>query len=159
SNPLNVFEAFIAQTMVEVRMRRYLCSLPLKTLERVFDTPSMLPELPSLATAQEREENARRIQEHERLRKELAHWPEGLRQAATKQRRFEEAHQALIQHIIDTGLGGLQGVESSEAGMNKVLATIHGLDFSQKDLAELKSDKKGQALLRAVLVDAAVDRR
>ena len=159
SNPFNIFEAFVALLMIEVRMRGYLCTLPLKTLERIFDTPSRLPELPSLATPQEREENDRRIEENRRLRKELAHWPEHLRKAALKQRRFEESHQELIEKIIATRLGSLQGVESSETRMNNVLAMINGLDFSHEDLAEFKGDREGQALLKGVLVDASVDRR
>jgi hypothetical protein len=145
--------------MIEVRMRRYLWNLPLKTLERIFDTPSRLPERPSLSTPQEREENARRVEENKRLRKELAHWPERLRKAAFKQRRFEESHQELIKKIIATRLGGLQGVESSETQMNKVLAMIKGLDFSHEGLAALRGDNEGQAHLKDVLVDAAVDRR
>jgi hypothetical protein len=43
--------------------------------------------------------------------------------------------------------------------MNKVLAMINELDFSHEDLAEFRGDKEGQALLKGVLVDAAVDRR
>jgi len=159
SNPFNIFEALMALLMIEVRMRGYLRTLPLKTLERIFDTPSRLPELPSLATLQEKEENDRRIEENKRLRKELAHWPEHLRKAALKQRRFEESHQELIKKIIATRLGSLQGVESSETQMNKVLAMINGLDFSHEDLAEFSGDREGQALLKGVLVDAAVDRR
>jgi hypothetical protein len=159
SNPFNIFEALMALLMIEVRMRRYLCNLPLMTLERVFDTPSRLPERPSLSTPQEREENARRVEENKRLRKELAHWPERLRKAAFKQRRFEESHQELIKKIIATRLGGLQGVESSETQMNKVLAMIKGLDFSHEGLAALRGDNEGQAHLKDVLVDAAVDRR
>src|SRR4030095_1645766 len=138
SNPFNIFEAFMALWMIEVRMRRYLCTLPLKTLERIFDTPSRLPERPSLATPQEREENDRRIEENKRLRKELAHWPEHLGKRALKQRRFEESHQELIKKIIATRLGSLQGVESSETRMNKVLAMIDVLDFSHQDLAEFR---------------------
>jgi hypothetical protein len=159
SNPFNIFEVLIALSMIEVRMRRYLCNLPLKTLERIFDTPSRLPERPSLATPREREEDARRIEENKRLRKELAHWPGHLRKAAFKQRRFEESHQELIKKIIATRLGSLQGVESSEAQMNKVLAMINGLDFSHEDLAEFGGDREIKAQLKGVLVDAAVDRR
>jgi hypothetical protein len=159
SNPFNIFEALMALLMIEVRMRRYLCTLPLKTLERIFDTPSRLPERPSLATPREREENDRRIEENKRLRKELAHWPEHLRKPALKQRRFEESHQELIKKIIATRLGSLQGVESSETRMNEVLTMIDVLDFSHQDLAEFRGDREGQALLKGVLVDAAVDRR
>jgi hypothetical protein len=138
SNPINIFEAFMALSMIEVRMRRYLRNLPLKTLERIFDTPSRLPERLSFSTPREREENAHRIEENNRLRKELAHWPEHLRKAAFKQRRFEESHQELIRKIIES---------SSE------------LDFCHEGLAELKGDREGQAHLKAALADAVVDRR
>jgi hypothetical protein len=159
SNPFNIFEAVMALLMIEVRMRRYLSTLPIKTLERIFDTPSSLPERPSFLTPQEREEDSRRVEENKRLRKELAHWPEHLRKAALKQRRFEESHQELIKKIIATRLGNLQGVEFSETQMNKVLVMINGLDFSHEDLAEFRGDREGRALLKGVLVDAAVDRR
>ena len=159
SNPFNMFEAFMAQFMIEVRMRRYLSTLPLRTLERIFDAPSVLPEVPCLATPQEREANARRIKEHESLRKELAYWPEHLRQAALKQRRFEESNLELIRKIIVNRLGSLQGVESSKTRMKQVLELINRLDFTHEDLAEVRSDREGQALLKAALVDAAMDRR
>ena len=112
ANPITAVEGIAAHLLAERFLRKWLKAVPLRTLDRVFETPSGLPALPAHAPPPERQAQIERIlQESRASRVTLSRWDPDRSREALEQRRLEEESEALLQGRVGVEFGGFRGAE------------------------------------------------
>lgn len=114
ANPVTAIEGTVAHLLTEFLVRRWLRTVPLRTLRAVFEAPSRLEALAAGATEPD---EAERIQETDRREAErrvaLGLWPGSQRAAAEQKARFEMKNADLMRTRIAGELGSFQGAETA----------------------------------------------
>ena len=83
ANPVTAIEGIAAHLLTEFYVRTWLRTLPLQTLQTVFETPSRLPELAAFAPSPERQAYIDQNTRHGREKRlSLARWKPGPRRKA-----------------------------------------------------------------------------
>jgi hypothetical protein len=112
ANPVTAVEGIVAHLLTEFFVRRWLRTVPLRTLRAVFEAPSRLQELASTETEPG---EAERIQETDRREAErrvaLGRWSARQREAAERLARFERESSGLIESRIAIELDSFSGAE------------------------------------------------
>ena len=91
TNPVLAIEGMAAHLVTEFFLRRWLRTVPLRTLTTVFETPSSLAGLGAVAASPERQvEIEEALQRGREKRLRLERWAPKQRRLALEQRRFEE---------------------------------------------------------------------
>lgn len=142
TNPVTAIEGITAHLLTEFFLRRWLKTVPLRTLALVFETQSTIPEPGPIPSAPGREAEIAeflRLGSERRLR--LDRWAPTLRQRALEQRSYEESHAAEIERLVAVELGGFEAAESSGAEPGRQM---------RKRIARL-SRSGGKRLRRALL--------
>jgi hypothetical protein len=113
TNPVTALEAIAAHLLTEFCLRKWLKTIPLRTLTIVFETPSSISELAAFAPSPQRQaqiDEALKNGKEKRLR--LDRWEPEQKRQALEQRRFEELHEGVIKETIALELEGFKGAES-----------------------------------------------
>ncbi|MEW6057494.1 MAG: hypothetical protein AB1540_12855 [Bdellovibrionota bacterium] len=157
-NPFNLIEAIAAHVMIEIKMRRYLRTLPLSTLRDIFEAPSKAEILPT------EDLSAEALAAHERAlnngvarREQLAKWPKKQREWALEQREFEERNAELINRVIEKEFNSFTGLENNEEATHQALERISFMDLRNHIGASAAA--RDITLLRSALTDRVVDYR
>jgi hypothetical protein len=112
TNAVSALEVIAAHLLAEYRLRRWLASVPLRTLTAVFETPSNLPELAAFAPSPEREAQlAETLRKGKERRAGLVRWAPRQRRRALAQRSFEDASAGVIQQKVTAELDGFKSAE------------------------------------------------
>lgn len=122
TNTVTAIEGIAAHVLTEYFLRKWLKTIPLRTLTTVFHTPASIPELGAQTPSPERQaeiEGARKIGEEKRLR--LARWNPERRLQALEQGRFEESQGDTIERLIAHDLNGLKGAETPGSAGDKAM--------------------------------------
>ena len=137
NNPLTAVEAVIAHLLVEIRMRQYMSTIPLKTLAMIYDGPSNAPimEAFDLSPAEKKD-----FEEQTRIGKEkresLARWTAKDRARAIELREFESKHAALLADLIATQFNGFAGAENYDSELSrKIVKQIKSLKVPSNGLS------------------------
>jgi hypothetical protein len=112
TNPITAIEGITAHLLTEYYLRKWLETVPLRTLTTVFETPSSIPEPGQSAVSPERMaeiEDASNRGKDKRLR--LDRWAAEQRQQALRQGEWEESHQEEVARIVESELGGFENAE------------------------------------------------
>jgi hypothetical protein len=141
ANPVTAIEGIAGHLLVEFFIRRWLRTVPLRTLEAVFETPSSVSALAETASSAQRQaEIDRALREGREQRLGLRRWEPVPRKKALRQRHFEEASAALLQGKIGGDLGNFNGAETpGSRGAKRMIARIK------------RSARSGSPLLYAAL--------
>jgi hypothetical protein len=106
ANPVTAVEGIVAHLLTEFLVRRWLRTVPLRTLRAVFEAPSRLQ---ALAASETGPAEAALIEESDRREAErrvsLGRWAASQRNAAEQQARFERENAELIESRIASDLG------------------------------------------------------
>ena len=112
ANPVTAVEGIVAHLLTEFLVRRWLRTVPLRTLRAVFEAPSRLQ---TLAASETEAEEADRIQETDRREAErrvaLGRWSARQREAAERQARLERENSELIESRVGNELDSFNGAE------------------------------------------------
>ena len=112
SNPVTAIEGIAAHLLTEFHLRKWLKTIPLRTLALVFETPSSLPEPAAPAPSPQRQaEIQERLQKGKERRVRLERWQPARRRRALEQQRYEEANADIIEQAIGEELAGFKGAE------------------------------------------------
>ena len=112
TNALSALEVIAAHLLAEYRLRKWLASVPLRTLTAVFETPSNLPELAAFAPSPERQAQLdETLRKGKERRARLVRWAPGQRRRALEQRSFEDASAGAIRQKVAAELDGFKGAE------------------------------------------------
>jgi hypothetical protein len=113
TNAITSLEVVVAHLLAEWRIRRWLATLPLSTLEAVFEAPSQLSEWAAMDEPRDRraarEATMRRGAE---TRVNLSRWAPRQRQRALAQRAFETEKAHAIDEIVRRDLDAFRGAET-----------------------------------------------
>jgi hypothetical protein len=122
-NPLTAFEVIVAHLLAEFAVRRWLATLPLATLEAVFEAPSRLPEvaLPDVG-ADARTRNEATLRGGAEKRATLSRWAPRQRARALAQRAFDLEQAGVIDGIVDREFDGFRGAEAPRSRLARRLA-------------------------------------
>jgi hypothetical protein len=110
TNPITAIEGIAAHLFTEFYLRKWLKTIPLRTLTVIFETPSSIPELGALAPspqAQAEIDASLNLGKEKRL--SLDRWAPERRRKALEQQRFEESHEGAIEQLIASDLEGFKG--------------------------------------------------
>jgi hypothetical protein len=122
ANPVTVVEGIVAHLLTEFLVRRWLRTIPLRTLRTVFEAPSRLPALAAGASAPDEAalvwETGRREAER---RVALGRWSVRQRKAAEQQTWFEKENAKLIESRIIGELDSFMGAEVAGSEVDVVL--------------------------------------
>ncbi len=121
TNPVTALEVVAAHVISEYYIRRWLETLPLRSLEAIFEAPSSLAELAAAALPPEQRaasEATRRKGAEKRAT--LARWAPDEQRHALEQRAFETSQAGTIDEIVVAGLGGFHGAEAPGSREDKV---------------------------------------
>ena len=113
TNPVTAIEGIAAHLLTEFWLRKWLRTIPLRTLTIVFEMPSGIPELPAFAPAPQRQaqiDEALKNGQNKRLK--LDRWEPEQKRRALEQRRFEESYAGVIEETIESQPEGFNGAES-----------------------------------------------
>jgi hypothetical protein len=127
TNPVTALEGIAAHLLTELHLRKWLKTIPLRTLTVVFETPSSIPELAAFAPAPERQaqiDEALKIGRAKRLA--LERWAPRQKRLALEQRRFEEAQEAVIEDTITVEFDGFKGAETPGSQHDRDIQTRIG---------------------------------
>jgi hypothetical protein len=145
-NALTAFEVVAAHAIGEFAIRRWLATLPLATLEAIFegrpDAPAFVPD--DLTPAQRDAHDAALRAGHDR-RVGLARWGRRRRARALEQRRFEQDHAREIEAAARELLAGREDAALPGSRAERALLT--------------RIANAGGARLRSCLVDRLRDRQ
>ena len=110
SNPITALEGIAAHLLTERYLRKWLDTVPLRTLAIVFETPSSLPELAAFAPSPERQAQIDlELEQGRDKRVRFVRWDPEQRRRALAQQRFEKDVEGEVQEKIRHGTRGLQG--------------------------------------------------
>ena len=113
SNPITALEGAAAHLLTEFLLRKWLDTVPLRTLTTVFETPSSLQELAAFAPSPERQAAIDAELERGRAKRvALARWAPDERERALAQREFERVCEHDVSATISTELDGFRGAEA-----------------------------------------------
>lgn len=143
ANPITAVEGIAGHLLVEFFLRRWLRTVPLRTLETVFETLSRATPLAEPSTPEQRRVEVDLVLREARgHRLGLLRWEPVARKKALEQRQFEGVSAALLERKIRDELDGFDGAE------------IPGSREARKMIARLRrSGRSGSPLLRAALRD------
>ena len=112
-NPVTALEVVAAHLLEEFFIRRWLETLPLPTLEAVFEAPSSLPELAAAAAPPDRRAALEGIvRTGQEKRANLSRWAPRERERASARRAFEADHAREIEETVHHEFDGFRGAES-----------------------------------------------
>jgi len=144
TNAVTAFEVVATHLLVERHVRQWLETVPLSTLEAVFEAPSRLPEIavgklpPELRTQAETT-----LKNGAEKRAGLSRWEPRRRQLALEQRTFETDEARAIEEITRREFDGFRGAETPGAPADKQ--------------ARKRIRMMGGRMMRACLVDRLRD--
>ncbi len=122
TNPITAIEGIAAHLLTEYYLRKWLKTVPLRTLKLVFETPSSLPELGASVLSPERQtEMDAALNRGREKRLALDRWEPETRLQAAQQRQFEASQNLATAQIIAVDLGGFQGCETPGTEQDKDL--------------------------------------
>jgi hypothetical protein len=111
TNPITALEVVAAHLLAERSIRRWLNTLPLLTLDLVFDAPSRVPAFEAAdLTPERRREIDAALQKGRESRASLSRWTPRRRQRALEQRTFEAGRARAIDEIVRSELAEFRGV-------------------------------------------------
>ena len=155
NNKLSVVEFLYASWMAEMYTRRYLKTIPLRTLRMVFDTGTKLEVKEVLAEDETLERFERWELENEQRRKALSWWRPKAAEAALRQERFELIYKSEIRDLISEEFDRFKGAELYVSMRAEEFRTkIERFDF---DLTRYVSDARvyrDRKLWKKILYDA-----
>jgi len=119
TNAVTAVEVIVSHLLTESCVRRWLRTIPLATLESIFETQSNLSDLAARALPPDRqaqlEETSRKGREK---RFSLARWAPGSRHKALEQRAFEQHTAQSIEKTIAAEIGAFTGAETPGSRMD-----------------------------------------
>lgn len=147
-----LIEVGVTHLFVENKVRQFAKSVPLKTMEKIFDTPvKTLTDLETVPLTAEKklaieEMNARELKK----RQELARWKPEEREKYLALKKIEEENAPLIESLIENLFGGFRGAEVP--GSKEALAM-------QEQIKKLRTglDPKTNALIQMSLNETLRD--
>ena len=112
TNPVTAMEGIAAHLLTEFYLRRWLRTVPLRTLTLIFETPSSLPEFPETGIAPERQIAIREASGRSRQRRlGFDRWEPSRKRRALEQRQFEAENEGAVERLIEEELDGFHGAE------------------------------------------------
>ncbi len=125
-------EVIYIHALYEVQIRKFLKSIPLKTLRKVYETDISLTPLGSEPTEPMKEQKLKASIDRETVnRKSLARWPKVLRQKALALEEFEINHLALIDQLVRIKFKEFKGAETyNNSKHQEYLTLINGFNAS-----------------------------
>ncbi len=123
----------VTHLFVEKQVREYYKTVPLKTMEKIFDSPvKTLADLESVPLTEEKKKILAEMIERERKsRAELARWLPAEREKFLALKKVEKEHSALIESLIENLFHGFQGGE------------VHGSEAAKKILEQISKLRTG----------------
>lgn len=113
TNPLTAVEVVFAHVLAESAIRRWSKTLPLRTLEWIFDAPSHLPELEAIALPPERRAASEAtLQQGRETRASLSRWAPRRQRRALEQRAFEAAQSRAVEEMVRGEFDAFRGAET-----------------------------------------------
>jgi hypothetical protein len=121
-------EGVFSHALTALFLTLWLRTIPLRTLTKIFETPSQLPGLASPELSPERQVEINRTLVRGKVKRaNLIRWLPAHRDAALQWRRFELANAAEIEELIEARLGRFRGAEMpGTIGERDVLRLISG---------------------------------
>jgi hypothetical protein len=113
----------VAHLLAEIALRRWIATLPLATLEAVFEAPSSLPEviLPDVGV-EARKRSEATLRSGAGKRASLSRWAPRERARALAQRAFDLGQADVVDGIVEREFGGFRGAESPRSRLARRLA-------------------------------------
>jgi len=125
TNPITAIEGIAAHLLTEFYLRKWLKTVPLRTLTVVFETPSSLPEPGVSVPSPERHaEMAAALQRGKEMRLALGRWDPEAKRRAVQQREFEESQKLAIAQLIAVDLEDFKGCETPGAERDKYVRRL-----------------------------------
>lgn len=156
TNKVRLIEAVYTHALIELKMRRYLRTLPLSALREIFDGETRIEpkETAHLDEATQRQYAAWE-KDAARKRSRLLWWEQGdARDQALAQELFEQTHRQLIDQVIEREFDGFKGDEVFESLESQAqIDRIHRLDIQSEHYPGMDLRKDGEMWIR-VLSDA-----
>ena len=122
SNAVTAVEGIAAHLLTEFFIRRWLKTVPLRTLRAVFEAPSAVPALEEVASPAEDAAGAESLRRREEaVRKTLGRWSPKQRMRAERQARLEQQNAERIGPFIGKALRGFLGGEEADSDSAKAL--------------------------------------
>ncbi|MCC6277744.1 MAG: hypothetical protein IT289_07520 [Oligoflexia bacterium] len=149
TNPVTIIEAVFTHVWVEYRMRQYISTLPLRTLQEVFDFEKELPKFdalpvdPALLSQYQAD-----VERNSILRKALSRWPEDQRRRALEQNSFEAKYGSEIEQAILNSFGGFVGAEIPGSPQDQMI---------RQKIDTFALESVNPSLIRQVLIDRLRD--
>jgi hypothetical protein len=143
TNPITAIEGIVAHLLTEFYLRKWLKTVPLRTLTVVFETPSSLPEFGASAPSPQRQaEVDELLNGGKEKRLKLDRWAPEKRRQALERQRFERSNEGAIERVIALELDGFRGAEWPGSERDKVVRKRIG-----------RITRGGSRILRASLID------
>jgi hypothetical protein len=146
TNPVTVIEAIWTHVLVEMQMRKYISTIPLRTLRAVFefDVPEYTGPKKDIDPAEQKRLDDL-VAKNTEIRKNLGRWTPSQRKAALEQEKFEADHASMIEKEVIFEFGGFAGAEVPDSP----------IDLAVRD--EIAARFPTAPLMRKVLVDRLRD--
>jgi hypothetical protein len=120
TNPITAIEGIAAHLLTELFLRRWLRTIPLRTLAVVFETPPGLPEPGGAAHSPARQAEIDESMRREKAKREaLSRWRRRQKREALSQLAFDASHEVTIERLIGGELGGFEGAEVAGSAGDK----------------------------------------
>ena len=149
--PLAVLEIAYIHIKYELLIQKFLKTIPLKTLRKVYETNINLPDLPAIGISQkDRIIRERLLSERKKIRKDLGDWKPKHRSGELELEEFEKNNDKTITAIIEKDFDFFKGAETHNDDIDLAFrakidklnsAQIHssyGVKLSKKELDLLK---------------------
>lgn len=163
SEGIVLFEMMIAHLYVEKRMRDYMKTIPLKTLEKFFEGPIQgIRAIDSDPISPEKQRLIDQIAEREkRLRERLSRWKPSERDEYLRLKQVERDHAGLIEGLIRNNYNSFLGAEDvGSAAETRILRQIDRLRTGQpREINELIKKSLRETLRDYQIVNNEMIRR
>ncbi len=131
--PIMLIEGLYTQVQYEKQIKKYIATLPLKTLRKFFETDINLEPLPAEAMDPVKKQRFDVLKKIEKSRREaLAGWPRAQREAAYKLEYFEVENNEALSALISRKFNYFKGAEEyGNAGDLKIKSEIEKLSWDE----------------------------
>lgn len=155
ANLVTVAEGIAAHLLTEFWVRRWLRTVPLRTLRAVFEAPSRAPELAAVGVAPDEAARVRETDGREAVRRAaLGRWAARQRLAAECQARFESENAGLIEEWAAGEVGGFAGAEEAGSEADRALRHRIQKDAGRGALGTILLERLRDYQIRGTCADA-----
>jgi hypothetical protein len=116
SNPITAFEIIVSHILIEMKMRKYMRTLPESTLRAFFESQSKLPEIEAVDVPADLRAQAEALQEAGAIiRQDYLRWSPKSLAESLKQVAFEKINKKTLDEIIREDFRNFEGAEEYDS--------------------------------------------